>query len=44
MSLEEVIEIITNAGGIPCYPVLLDDRNGNYTEYEKDRNSQAGTR
>ncbi len=36
MSLEEVIEIITNAGGIPCYPVLLDDRNGNYTEYEKD--------
>ncbi|MBN1790751.1 MAG: hypothetical protein JW830_09660 [Bacteroidales bacterium] len=36
MSLEEVIEIITHAGGIPCYPVLLDDRNGNYTEYEKD--------
>jgi hypothetical protein len=36
MSLEEVIEIITSAGGIPCYPVLLDDRNGNCTEYEKD--------
>ncbi len=36
MSVEEVIEIITSAGGIPCYPVLLDDRNGNYTEYEKD--------
>jgi predicted metal-dependent phosphoesterase TrpH len=36
MSLDEVIEIIVNAGGIPCYPVLLDDKNGNYTEYEKD--------
>jgi len=36
MSLNEVVEIITSAGGIPCYPVLLDDRNGNYTEFERD--------
>jgi hypothetical protein len=36
MKLDEVIEIIINAGGIPCYPVLLDDKNGNYTPYEKD--------
>jgi hypothetical protein len=36
MSLDEVIEIILAAGGIPCYPVLLDDKNGNYTEYERD--------
>jgi hypothetical protein len=36
MSLEEVIEIILAAGGIPCYPVLLDDKNGTYTEYERD--------
>lgn len=36
MSLKEVTEIITAAGGIPCYPVLLDDKNENYTEYEKD--------
>jgi hypothetical protein len=36
MSIDEVIEIIINAGGIPCYPVLLDDKNGNYTEFEKD--------
>ena len=28
MSLDEVIEIILAAGGIPCYPVLLDDKNG----------------
>ena len=34
--IEKVIEIIVNAGGIPCYPVLLDDKNGNYTEYESD--------
>jgi hypothetical protein len=36
MSLDDVIEIILAAGGIPCYPVLLDDKNGNYTEYERD--------
>ncbi|MBE9510198.1 MAG: PHP domain-containing protein [Bacteroidetes bacterium] len=34
--IEKVIEIIMNAGGIPCYPVLLDDKNGDYTEYESD--------
>jgi len=37
LSLEKVIEIITDAGGIPCYPVLLDDPKGNFTEYEADR-------
>jgi hypothetical protein len=36
INLEEVIEIILAAGGIPCYPVLLDDKNGTYTEYERD--------
>jgi len=36
MQMPEVIEIILSAGGIPCYPVLLDDKNGNYTEYERD--------
>ncbi|MBN1158368.1 MAG: hypothetical protein JXA61_03220 [Bacteroidales bacterium] len=36
MDVDEIISIILNAGGIPCYPVLLDDQNGNYTEYEKD--------
>ena len=37
MSLDEVITIIVAAGGIPCYPVLLDDKNGIYTEYEADK-------
>ncbi len=36
LSVSEIIEIIINAGGIPCYPVLLDDTKGNYTEFEED--------
>lgn len=36
LNLEQVKNIIINAGGIPCYPVLLDDKNGNYTEFEAD--------
>lgn len=34
--IEQIIKIITDAGGIPTYPVLLDDANGNYTEFERD--------
>jgi hypothetical protein len=37
LSLEEVMEIIVDAGGIPCYPVLLDFGNGNFTDYEADK-------
>lgn len=29
-----LIRIIIKAGGIPCYPVLLDDESGNLTEFE----------
>lgn len=36
LPLEEIIEIIINAGGIPCYPVLLDALNGKYTDFESD--------
>ncbi len=36
LSLEQVIDIITNAGGIACYPTLLDDANGNYTDFEEN--------
>jgi hypothetical protein len=39
LPLPEIIEIILDAGGIPCYPVLLDDATGNYTEYEADKQS-----
>lgn len=36
LDLKKIIKIILNAGGIPCYPVLLDDNQGRYTEFEKD--------
>jgi len=38
LSLDKVIEIIIKAGGIPCYPVLLDNSKGEYTDYEVDFN------
>ncbi|MFV0269886.1 MAG: hypothetical protein ACK5HT_22435 [Draconibacterium sp.] len=37
LSLEEVKELIIDAGGIPCYPVLLDFGNANFTDYEADK-------
>jgi len=36
LSLEEIKQIILDAQGIPCYPVLLDDKDGKYTDFEKD--------
>lgn len=36
LELPAIMKIILKAGGIPCYPVLLDDPAGNYTEFEKD--------
>jgi hypothetical protein len=43
LSLEEVMEIIIDAGGIPCYPVLLDFGNSNFTDYEADKVSLMKT-
>lgn len=37
LTLEEAMEVITDAGGIPCYPVLLDDAKGNFTDFEADK-------
>ena len=36
LSLEQVIELIVQAGGIPCYPVLLDNPKGELTDFEGD--------
>jgi hypothetical protein len=36
LELKKIIKIIIRAGGIPCYPVLLDDPSGNCTEFESD--------
>jgi hypothetical protein len=37
LELSKIIKIIIKAGGIPCYPVLLDDPSGNFTEFEGDK-------
>jgi hypothetical protein len=37
LELKKIIRIIIKAGGIPCYPVLLDDPSGKCTEFETDR-------
>lgn len=37
LSLEEVKQVIISGGGIPCYPVLLDDSKGNFTDFEGDK-------
>ncbi len=34
LSLEQVKQVIISAGGIPCYPVLLDDPKGVFTDFE----------
>jgi hypothetical protein len=34
LSLDEIIDIILKMGGIPTYPVLLDDASGHFTAYE----------
>lgn len=39
LPIPELVDVVIDAGGIPCYPVLLDDKNGDYTEFE--RNSEA---
>ena len=36
LELKKIIKIIISAGGIPCYPVLLDDPSGKCTEFEND--------
>ena len=37
LGLKKIINIIIKAGGIPCYPVLLDDPVGKITEFEADQ-------
>jgi hypothetical protein len=37
MNLDQIIEIIKGAGGIPTYPMLLDGAGGGITEFESDR-------
>ena len=41
LDIKILIKIIRNAGGIPCYPVLLDDNNGFITEFEANYSNLA---
>ena len=36
LELNKIISIIIKTGGIPCYPVLLDDPDGKFTDFESD--------
>jgi hypothetical protein len=36
LELDKLIDVILNLGGIPCYPVLLDNKKGEFTEFEED--------
>lgn len=36
LEIDKVMDIIIKMGGIPCYPVLLDDKKGNCTDFESD--------
>ncbi|MCW1735750.1 hypothetical protein [Anaerorudis cellulosivorans] len=42
LSIETICEIVLAAGGIPTYPFLGDDAQGNYTDFEKDLECVAG--
>ena len=43
LPVESVCKIIIAAGGIPTYPFLADDANGNYTDFEKNLEEVANT-
>ncbi len=36
LEIDKVMDVIVKMGGIPCYPVLLDDKAGNCTDFESD--------
>jgi sugar phosphate isomerase/epimerase len=36
LPMQTVCKIILEAGGIPTYPFLADDAQGNYTDFERD--------
>ena len=41
LSPGEIKSIISEAGGMITYPLLLDDKNGNYTDFEGDKEKLA---
>ena len=43
LPLEDVTRLILRAGGIPTYPFLADDVNGEFTDFERDLERAAET-
>ncbi|MDR2039381.1 MAG: hypothetical protein LBQ60_15780 [Bacteroidales bacterium] len=43
LSVEQMKTIYLKAGGIPCYPVLLDDAKGNFTDFEADKEQMCAS-
>lgn len=41
LPMQTVCDIILAAGGIPTYPFLADDANGNYTDFERNLEQAA---
>ena len=41
LDMEEVCLLIRNAGGIPTYPLLADDNNGKFTDFEASKEKVA---
>lgn len=39
LPVQEIIKIIESAGGIPCYPMLLDGAGESMTEFERSKES-----
>ncbi len=37
LSFEAIMQIVLKGGGIPTYPLLADDKNDNFTEFECDK-------
>ena len=43
LNLEEIITIISDAGGIPTYPMLLDGAGGAFTEFESSKENLSNS-
>lgn len=43
LDMETVCQMILKAGGIPTYPFLADDNNGNFTEFEGSKEKALKT-
>ncbi|NBC84263.1 MAG: PHP domain-containing protein [Bacteroidetes bacterium] len=41
LSFNEIRAMILDAGGIPTYPLLLDDKNGHFTDFERSKKELA---